>query len=260
VNFLHDISQPGAAASERKEPLSDATLYEIGKTMRVVFNKAVVYQIDPVWRMLFITYAISGMRRGEGVALRWSDYHFEEGFIELTRSIPAFVDGKPHVKSTKTDENIRIITMPRWYMDEMEAFKVLWEKEKELVGDEWMGRSDDYVFHSGKGVPYVPESVTGAWAKIKKRYELKNIRLHDLRYTMITFLLNEGETLLNVQERAGHSSSKITTYVYGHVTKRVNKGTAEHFNKFDPRQFVNKWNLGRREDVQEDISTFPDQK
>jgi len=167
VNFLHDISQPGAAISERKEPLSDATLYEIDKTMRVVFNKAVewqlikkspmnglsrprvrkkkmkfyedeevvdfmkvMYQIDPVWRMLFITYAISGMRRGEGIALRWSDYNFEEGFIELTRSIPAFVDGKPYVKSTKTDENIRIITMPRWYMDEMEAFKVLWENEK----------------------------------------------------------------------------------------------------------------------------------
>src|SRR5699024_9450183 len=169
--------------------------------------------------MLLITYAISGMRRGEGVALRWPDFHFEEGYIELTRSIPLFIDGVPHVKSTKTDENKRIITMPQWYMDEMKNFKKMWDAEKDLIGDDWRGGSVEYVFHSGDGVPYTPETVTTTWAKIKRKYRLKNIRLHDLRHTMITFLLNEGETLLNVQERAGHSSSKITTDVYGHVTK-----------------------------------------
>lgn len=300
VNFLHDVSLPGAAISGRKKSLSDATLYEIDKTMRVVLNKAVewqliknspmeglsrpkvrkkkmkfyeneevivfmrvMYQIESVWRMLLVTYAISGMRRGEGIALQWPDFHFDEGYIELTRSIPFFENGKPHVKSTKTDEDKRIITMPDWYMEEMKTFKEYWDDEKKMTGEEWRGGSDEYVFHSGSGIPYTPETVTGTWTKIKKSYGLKDIRLHDLRHTMITFLLNEGETILNVQERAGHSSSKITTDVYGHVTKKASKSTAERFEKFDPRQFVNSSStnniLSKSNNRRKiDVSTFKD--
>ncbi|MGY0692666.1 tyrosine-type recombinase/integrase [Virgibacillus sp. FSP13] len=276
VNFLDEVSQPGAAASGRNKPLSDATIYEIDKTLRVVLNKAVEWQIikkSPmhglsrpkirkkkmkfyeeedvirfmkamykehiVWRMFFITSAISGMRRGEVVALQWPDIHFDEGYILLTRSIPFFENGEPHVKTTKTNEDNRIITMPEWYMEEMEMFKSYWDNEKQLVDEDWKGGVDEYIFHSGNGIPYAPETATGTWAKIKRRHRLKNIRLHDLRHTMITYLLSEGESLINVQERAGHSSSKITTDIYGHVTKKANKGTAERFNKFDPRQFVN---------------------
>ncbi|WP_164219295.1 site-specific integrase, partial [Virgibacillus sp. YIM 98842] len=277
VDFLYDVSLPGAAASGRKEALGDSTIYEIDKTFRVVLNKAVEWQlikespmkglnrpkvkkkrmkyyedeevvqfmkvmyekVDIVWRMYFITAAISGMRRGEVIALQWPDIHFDEGYIELSRSIPFFEDGKPHVKSTKTDEDKRIIPMPGWYMEEMKAFKEWWDKEKELIGDEWIDEYDQYIFHSGRGKPYIPEAATAMWGKIRERHKLKNIRLHDLRHTMISFLLNEGESLLNVQERAGHSSSKITTDTYGHVTKKASKATAERFNKFDPRQFVN---------------------
>ncbi|MGJ9460066.1 tyrosine-type recombinase/integrase [Oceanobacillus sp. CF4.6] len=276
VDFIYDISQPGAAASKRDKPLSDSTIYEIDKTMRVVFNKAVewkvikespmhglsrprirkkkmkyyeeedvlqfmeaMYQEDTVWRMFFITSAISGMRRGEVVALQWPDLNFEEGYIKLTRSIPFFENGRPHIKTTKTNEDLRIITMPNWYMEEMKEFQEIWVEEKKLMDDDWEGGDDDYIFHPGNGIPYTPETVTSTWAKLKTRHKLKNIRLHDLRHTMITYLLEDGESLLNVQNRAGHSSSKITTDTYGHVSKKANKSTAERFNKFDPRQFVN---------------------
>lgn len=276
VDFIHDVSQPGAAVSGRKEPLGDSTIYEIDKTLRVILNKAVewrmikespmeglsrpsikkkrmkyyeaedvikfmeaMYREEPVWRMYFITAAISGMRRGEVIALRWSDLDFEKGHIKLFRSIPYFEGGKPHVKSTKTNEDIRIVTMPDWYFREMGKYKEIWDEEKEFMGDNWEGGDDDYLFHGGKGIPYLPETATRTWGKIKKKHKLKNIRLHDLRHTMITFLFESGEKLINIQERAGHSSSKITSDIYGHVSKRASKSTAKWFDKFDPAQFVN---------------------
>ncbi|MBP1950244.1 tyrosine-type recombinase/integrase [Virgibacillus litoralis] len=276
VNFMSEVSQPGAAASKREEPLSGATIYEIDKTLRVVLNKAVEWQLikkspmdglkrpkikkkemnyyemddvikfilalykEPVnWRMFFLTSAIAGMRRGEVLALEWTDYDFEENEILLKKSIPFFENGEPHIKNTKTNEIIRRISMPGWYMEEMGQYKKKWYQEKKDCGDWWKGGSNTFLFHKGFGIPYIPSTVNKTWTNIKKRHGLKNIRLHDLRHTMVTYLLEDGESLLNVQNRAGHSSSKITTDIYGHVSKRASKSTAERFEKFNPKHLVN---------------------
>lgn len=108
-----------------------------------------------------------------------------------------------------------------------------------MSGERWRGEENTFLFHGGEGVPYTPNSVNKTWRNIKQRHNLKDIRVHDLRHTMITYLLQEGESLKNVQERAGHSSSRITTDTYGHVTKKGHRSTAERFEKFNPKLFVN---------------------
>ncbi|MFG6116867.1 tyrosine-type recombinase/integrase [Halobacillus sp. MO56] len=276
VNFLDDISKPGAGRNKQGKPLSQATLYEIDKTLRVVFNKAVEWQVlkqsplkglkrpkikkkkmqyfdeddviefikalykEPInWRIYFLTAAVAGMRRGETLALEWSDFDFENQDILLTKSIPDFDNGRPIIKSTKTDEDIRKISMPKWYMEEAKVFYRHWLKEKMMVGEKWRGGDNTFLFHGGEGIPYTPNSVNKTWRNIKHRHYLKDIRVHDLRHTMITYLLQEGESLKNVQERAGHSSSRITTDIYGHVTKKGHRSTADRFEKFNPKHFGN---------------------
>lgn len=276
VNFLNDISKPGAAKNGRKEPLSDSTIYEFDKILRVIFNKAVewqvmkdspmrnlsrpkikkktmnyyneedvyslfkaLYQEHIVWRMFFITSAMSGMRRAEVIALQWSDINIDEGYIRLTRSIPLLIEGKPYIKGTKSNEDERIVYMPDWYMDELRGFKEYWDDERFAVGDKWLGGTDEYLFHNGYGLSYTPNNATNTWEKIIKRHELKRIRLHDLRHTMITYLLNSGESPFNVSKRAGHANSKITTDTYGHVDERGGKSAAKHLEKLNPSQLVN---------------------
>ena len=276
VNFINEISQPGGGKNKQGKQLSDATIYEVDKTMRVVFNKAKEWQVikkspleelkrprvrkkkmnffdeDDVvqfisamykeatnWRVYFITAALAGMRRGEILALEWTDIDFENKDILLTKSIPYFENGEPVVKSTKTDEDIRRISMPTWYMEELENFYRQWRKEKMMIIDEWKGGENSYLFHGGYGIPYTPNTVNKTWRNIKKRHDLKDIRVHDLRHTMITYLLQEGESLKHVQERAGHSSSRITTDTYGHVTKKGHRSSAERFERFNPKSFVN---------------------
>lgn len=277
VNFLNDVSQPGGAQNGRKEPLSDSTIYEFDKTLRVIFNKAVewkvlkespmeklsrprikkrsmnfynendvfllleaLYDEHIVWRMFFITSAMSGMRRAEVIALQWNDIDMDEGYIRLTRSIPLFEDNKPYVKGTKTNEDERIIYMPRWYIDEMLHFKDYWDDEKYAVGNKWLGGDDDYVFHDGYGLPYTPNNATNTWRKIVIRHELKDIRLHDLRHTIITYLLNSGEPVFNVSKRAGHANTEITTDTYGHADDRGGKSVIKHLEKFELGDLDNK--------------------
>lgn len=276
VNFLDEMSKPGA--SNKGKTLSDATIYEFDKTLRVVFNKAkewqiikehpmadlprprikkkkmevyseedifklleVLYKEDIVWGMFFITSLFSGMRRSEVLALQWEDINFDERYICLTRSIPLKIDGEPYIKGTKTNETERIIYMPKWYMEDLKRYKEFWDMERYAVGNKWEGGDINYIFHDGYGNPYTPETATGAWNKIIKRNNLKKVRLHDLRHTMISYLLNVGESPFNVSMRAGHSDVKTTTEIYGHQNEIGGKSTAKHFEKFKINDLDNKW-------------------
>ncbi|UOQ95146.1 site-specific integrase [Halobacillus shinanisalinarum] len=281
VNFMDETSKPGAAKYAKKG-LSDSSMYEIDKTLRVIFNKAVEWQVikvspmkdlsrpkirkkemnylepeevgklfyalesePPAWRMYFLTATVGGLRRGEVIALQWSDIDFENGEIIVKYSIPTFEKGEPHIKSTKTDERSRHVTMPQWYMNELNQFKRKWLKERTQLSDIWEEDNYQFIFHSGTGRPYWPQTATGRWIKIKKKYYIKNIRLHDLRHTMVTLLMEEGESLKAIQERAGHSSSRITSDIYGHLTKKAKRSTADKFEKYDPNNFVDNFSTNR---------------
>lgn len=278
VMFLDELSKPGMAVSGRKESLSSATIYEIDKTLRVIFNKAVEWQVikespmknlsrpkiekremtiyneedltkliealykeHVVWRIYFLTAALAGMRRGEVIALQWNNVDFDNDCIVLNKSIPFFEDGKPHLKGTKTNERERIIYMPKWYMKELKKFKKFWDEEKHAAGDKWIGGNDEYLYHDGFGKVYTPSQVNKMWGAIVERHDLKYIRPHDLRHTMITYLLNRGESPFNVSKRAGHSDVKITTDIYGHADEFGGKSSAKHLERFKIDDLDNNW-------------------
>ncbi|WP_445662393.1 tyrosine-type recombinase/integrase [Bacillus sp. FSL W8-0645] len=70
---------------------------------------------------------------------------------------------------------------------------------------------------------------------MKNKHKLKNIRLHDLRHTMVALLKEAGESINAIQKRAGHASAKTTSDIYGHVTNKLEFNTAEHLNRFYPK-------------------------
>lgn len=281
VNFLSDVSKPGAAASGRKEALADSTVYEIDKTMRVIFNKAVEWRVltnspmdglsrpkmkkkrmrifedfedieylieclfkePPFWSMFFLTSAIAGYRRGEVVALEWTDVNFDECQFKIYESIPLFEDGSPIITGTKTDDE-RITDMPNWYMEMLKNYKDIWDMERFAVGNKWIGGDRQFIFHNGFGKPIHPQSATTAWGRLREKYEFENIRLHDLRHTMISYLLNNEVPLFAVSKRAGHSSVKITSDIYGHENRSLGKIAVQPFEDLKPAHFDdlgNKW-------------------
>ena len=66
--------------------------------------------------------------------------------------------------------------------------------------------------------------------------------LHDLRHSMVALLMEEDNVNLPaIQKRARHSSSKITSDIYGHISKKRATQTASQFDKYAPnKNFVNK--------------------
>jgi len=65
------------------------------------------------------------------------------------------------------------------------------------------------------------------WHKLLAKAGLRYIRVHDLRHTFASLLIQNGESLAYVKEQMGHLSIKITVDTYGHLVPRGNKAAVD---------------------------------
>jgi integrase len=194
-----------------------------------------LYNEPDVWRLYFLGCMLGGFRRGELVALEWRHVNFSTNTITIEQSISLVEDGKPIIKTPKTESSERTVVMPKWYMQELARYRKEWIKEKVKIDEnKWDGNG--FVFSNEHGKPYYYTTPTTTWRKFLKRNGFKHIRLHDLRHTAATLLIEEGVDLKAVQERLGHTKYQTTADLYAHVTKKVAQETASKLDKFDPRK------------------------
>ncbi|WP_268569018.1 site-specific integrase [Paenibacillus larvae] len=104
------------------------------------------------------------------------------------------------------------------------------------VGELWSGGNFQYVFHAGFGKPIYHTQPSKWWREFCSRHDLRYIRFHDLRHSHVAILLENETDLKIIQERLGHSSYQTTADTYAHVSKNINKATADKLNKLDPRK------------------------
>lgn len=277
VTFMNDLQEKGERKDGMDGKLSGSTLFDIYKVLRSIFSRATEWKAisanpmdgvkppkvkkrepqfygedeariviqalyeEPIqWRLYFLGAMLGGFRRGELTALEWDDVNFEENTIVIKKSISYTENSEAVVKGTKTDESERVVVMPDWYMRELKKLYVEWKKEKLMAGDRWEGGNHQYVFHNGFGKPYYYTTPTQRWKRFLSRHQFRYIRLHDLRHTAATLLIEAGVDLKAVQERLGHSTYKVTADIYAHVTKKMAREAANKLEKLDPAKSVPK--------------------
>ena len=140
-----------------------------------------------------------GIREGELLALTPSDFDFEKCTVRINKSYQRL--GKDDViTSPKTKKSNRIIKMPKFLCEEMKDYLKMFYK----IGPE------DRIFEITKH--YLKhEMERGAAAAGVKR-----IRIHDLRHSHISLLIDMGFSAVAIADRVGHESIKIT-YHYAHL-------------------------------------------
>ncbi|KKX56367.1 tyrosine-type recombinase/integrase [Brevibacillus borstelensis] len=187
-----------------------------------------------VWRLYFLGCMLGGFRRGELLALEWKHVDFDNATFTIEQSIPEFDGDKPIITTPKTEGSERVVVMPAWYMQELEVYQKEWRKRKMKLRDKWQDSS--FVFCNETGGPYYYTTPTATWRKFLRKNEFEHIRLHDLRHTAATLLIEAGVDLKTVQERLGHTKYQTTADFYAHVTKRVSREAVAKLDKFDPRK------------------------
>ncbi len=81
------------------------------------------------------------------------------------------------------------------------------------------------------GSPLTPDVVTHSFAKIARRAGFKGLRLHDMRHTHATLMLQQGAHPKVVSERLGHASITLTADVYAHVSPQLRARAAERLEQ-----------------------------
>jgi len=69
------------------------------------------------------------------------------------------------------------------------------------------------------------------WPKLLPKAGLRRIRIHDLRHTFASLLIQQGESLVYVKEQMGHHSIRVTVDVYGHLVPGGNKQAVDKLDK-----------------------------
>ncbi len=165
-----------------------------------------------------------GLRRGELLALRWSDIDFRNKVIKVRSNM---VNGENGciIKAPKSEAGIRDIHVGE------DVIAILKQARTQYVADACdygIGFQNlNFVIHQKDGSPIKPDSMTQKWQRFLKTHKLPKIRLHDLRHSNATALIQAGVNPRVVQQRLGHSDVNITLNTYTHVLPEMDVEAAE---------------------------------
>lgn len=169
-----------------------------------------------------LTLARTGMRLGEAMALQWGDIDFHGRFINVQRNISKGIIGTP--KSGKS----RRVDMSQQLTD------VLWnlrnQRRIETLQKGW-GQVPEWVFISETGTSLIEHHWrVRVFAKALEKAGLRKVRIHDLRHSYASLLIQAGESLAYVRDQLGHHSIKVTVDIYGHLAPEGNKAAVDRLD------------------------------
>ena len=140
-----------------------------------------------------------GIREGELLALTPADFDFEKRTVSITKSYQR-LNGQDLITTPKTEKSNRVIQMPQFLVDEIQDYL------KQLYNIQSNNRmftvTKSYLHH---------EMDRGA-----KEANIKRIRIHDLRHSHVSLLIDMGFSATAIADRVGHESIDIT-YNYAHL-------------------------------------------
>lgn len=150
-------------------------------------------------RAIYLTAAMTGLRQGELIGLRWRDIDWSAGRIRVRQNYVRGEFGSP--KSKRSSRSVPL------------ADRVAAELERHFQASAYQG-DDDLVFaHPETGAPLDRSRLLKRFKAAAKRAGIRDVRFHDLRHTFGTRMAAAGVPLRTLQEWMGHRDFK-TTLIY----------------------------------------------
>jgi integrase len=166
-------------------------------------------RLEAVWRLA----AMTGMRRGEVLGLRWADVDLGAARLSVRQARVAVAYAV--IESTPKSHNARVIDLDHETVELLRAHRRRQDEERA----EWGGDYQEHglVVAKEDGSPIHPHSFSQTFERLIKRAGIRPIRLHDLHHTHATLALKAGVPVKVVSERLGHESPAFTMKQYAHV-------------------------------------------
>ena len=235
------------------EGLSDQTVRGIHTTLRAALNKAVEEKLlvrnpadgcklpsdkpremqvltpeeiqrlliqakeDGCYELLLLELS-TGLRRGEILALQWSDLNLKPGVLRVERQVHR-VRGELILSPPKTRAGNRTVILPAPVLKVLKDYRT-------TTHSRWMFPSP-----VKEDSPMDPAAVRKRLQTVLERAECKRLRFHDLRHTFATASLEHGMDVKTLATIIGHVSSSTTLNIYAHVTDEMQRSAAAKIDR-----------------------------
>lgn len=201
----------------------------------------------PLQLKVFFTLSLyCGFRKGETLALHWSDIDFENREIRISKSVGKSEDGVT-LKKPKTATSVRTVSFPNEIVPLLKQYRKEYNLYRFNIGSEWKGNGNLFIQWDGKlmgrSTPYQ------SFKRHLKRYnnwvcenqkeankqgfeQLPVIPLHGLRHSCATLLNYLDINIIDISKILGHAKSSTTMDIYAHSFEKQNKEAANKLNDF----------------------------
>lgn len=173
------------------------------------FAAAVATEKDRTYAAFFTTLYTLGCRRGEALALSWSDVDFKKNTITINKSVTFKSVNKKSGQSyelttPKNKGSVRTVAAPPFLLDILKALK----SEKNAA---------DGAFVFGETNPLPATTIERRLTNCAKNAGVKRIRIHDLRHSCASYLIHAGVSIVAVSRQLGHTDIEQTLNTYSHM-------------------------------------------
>lgn len=174
--------------------------------------------------------SLAGCRKGEAIALKWTDVDWDQQVAWIRRTAAAD-GGLLSVHDAKTVKGRRPVALSDYLVTILREHQERQQAERDLYGPNW--NPEGWVFPSENGTLFWPGNVNRHFRILRRRAGLpETLRLHDLRHAMATAWLTADPPvpIKVVSERLGHASIAITLQIYGHLAPNMQADAANRMD------------------------------
>lgn len=187
-------------------------------------------KIDSRISLLFEFVSLTGLRIGELLALRYSDYDKENSTININGTIQYDYKNSSEIKrgTPKNIYSVRDVSLSDRAVSILDSI-MLENKRRSLWFEGYIDHG--YIFTSSRGNPYDIQFLNRRLKGV--HIEGKHLTTHIFRHTHISMLAELGVPLKTIMQRVGHNDPNTTLSIYTHVTKSMHDDV---INKLNHRQ------------------------
>jgi integrase len=200
------VKRPGIARREARH----ASAVEV--------NKLLLCADGLRYRNVLTLIAATGLRRGEALALHWSDVDLDAGLL-VVRGTLGRIGGKLVITEPKTDRSRRTVPISPGLVTMLLAHHADQEAERVVSRDQWQDHG--LVFASEFGTPVDSRNILRTIQIAAQKAGMSHIGVHTLRHSAAVAWLESGVHIKAVADLLGHASVAITGDIYGHKSDDI---------------------------------------
>ncbi len=176
-------------------------------------------------RAILAVMMFAGLRKGEANALKVEDFHDgDHPFLRVTKSVNEKLKGIPYlVTPPKNRSSVRDVPVPGTLAEIL--------REHVSVLERVAGYTRRDFFLCGGPRPVADTTYAKAKEETERMAGLPHIRIHDLRHSYVSILINAGTDPNAIAALVGHSSPRITMEVYSHIFPKTKNDVVDRLDE-----------------------------